>query len=274
MGKWITGGLARREPKSNAQTFRDGAALVAAGVVMSAAMAGAVDAAVGRMADPYAGIARGITLKPALSLRPLLSAGREVQTALEAGQLNDARRLLSTHLVSRDTRDLSAAEVAGAAIESVAENLNDSVVAPLLAFRFGGLAAAYAFRMINTADAMLGYHTTELEWFGKAAARADDVVAFIPARLAATLICCAAPGGGGSARSAAVTAVRDARLTASPNAGWPMAAMAGALGIRLTKRSHYTLNAAGRDATPQDIARSCRIVMVSAIFAAILVDIT
>ena len=273
MGRWISGGRARRRSQSAAASFGEGAALLAGGITISAALAMAVDVAAGAAFGGFAGFARGVALKPALSLRPLLEAGRAVQSALERGQLDDARRLLARHLVSRDTSALSAAEVAGAAIESVAENLNDSVVAPLLAFRVEGLAGAYAFRMINTADAMLGYRTPELEWFGKAAARTDDLAAFIPARVAALLICCTAPVAGGAAGRAAAAALRDATKTASPNAGWPMAAMAGALGVRLTKGSHYELNADGRDPAAADIGRSCRIVALSAVLAAALVDL-
>ena len=139
-----------------------------------------------------------MALKPALSLAPLIEAATDVQRALQRGHLIEARRLLGWHLVSRNTNDLSPAEVAGAAIESVAENLSDSVVAPLIAFRVGGLAGAYAYRMLNTADAMLGYHTPELEWFGKAAARADDIVNLLPSRVTAGLICCTARIGRGS----------------------------------------------------------------------------
>src|SRR5579859_5060482 len=173
-----------------------------------------------------------IALKPALSLRALLEAGAVVERALRAGDLDDARRLLAYHLVSRDVTHLDASHVAGAAISSLAENLNDSIVAPLLAYRLGGLPAAYAYRAINTADAMLGYRTPELEWFGKPAARADDVANWIPARLSALLIAVAS----GNPRAALAVAGADARRCPSPNGGWPMAAMAGALGIMLVKR--------------------------------------
>lgn len=273
MGRWIAAGRARRRSSGASASFGEGALLLAGGIAISAALAAAVDVAAGAVFDGFTGVARGVALKPALSLRPLLAAGRAVQSALDRGALDDARRLLARHLVSRDTSTLSAAEVAGAAIESVAENLNDSVVAPLLAFRVGGLAGAYAFRMINTADAMLGYRTPELEWFGKAAARTDDLAAFIPARVAALLICCTAPVAGGATGRAVGTALRDAAKTTSPNAGWPMAAMAGALGVRLTKRSCYALNAEGRDPAAADIGRSCRIVALSAVLAAALVDL-
>jgi adenosylcobinamide-phosphate synthase len=204
-------------------------------------------------------VARGLALKPALALRGLLEAGEKVEEALMAGDLPCARRMLAEHLVSRETGALSAEDVAGAAISSLAENLNDSVVAPLLAFRVGGLAAAYGYRAINTADAMLGYRTPELEWFGKTAARADDVLSWLPARLSAVLILVA--GGGAPA------VLRDARLTPSPNGGWPMAAMAGTLGVVLRKRGVYTLNADGREPEAADIGRARRVLVAAAALA-------
>lgn len=214
----------------------------------------------------------GALLKPSLSLRALLDAGMQVERALWAGELSEARRLLAWHLVSRDTTSLSASEVAGAAIESLAENLSDGLVAPLLAYAAGGLPAAYVYRFINTADAMLGYRTSELEWFGKAAARTDDALNLAPARITAALIALAARSGGGSSRAAARIALRDHARTASPNAGWPMAAMAGALGVRLDKRAAYTLHAQGTAPSWSDIARTRRIVTTASIAACALAE--
>ncbi|MDB4875969.1 MAG: cobD [Gemmatimonadetes bacterium] len=274
MGRWLAHGRSMRHSRRAPTSFLEGAGLLLRGVAITAIAAGALDRVLDCSDTPFNGVLRGVALKPALSLRPLLAAAADVQEALERRRLGEARRLLAWHLVSRDTRTLSASEVAGAVIESVAENLNDSVVAPLLAFRVGGLAAAYAYRMINTADAMLGYRTAELEWFGKAAARMDDVVGLVPARCTALLIAAAAPGGAASLRRAVSCALADARRTESPNAGWPMAAMAGALGVRLTKRGQYALNLAGREPRPNDIARACRIVGGAALLAAISVDLT
>ena len=167
---------------------------------------------------------------------------------------------------------LDASGVAAAAIESVAENFNDGLVAPLLANRVAGLGGAYVFRFVNTADAMLGYHTPELEWFGKAAARLDDALAFVPARCSALLIACAALLTGDFAMDALSVAAADADVTASPNAGWPMAAMAGALGVRLEKHGHYRLNAPARAPRARDIRRARRIVLVASILATAAAD--
>jgi adenosylcobinamide-phosphate synthase len=273
MGKWIARSRSRRVARTNFASLAEGALVVGSGIAIAAIAAATADKIVRRAPRSARRIARGLALKPALSLRPLIAAARRVQFALDDGELTRARQLLSRDLVSRDTSQLSEDEVAGAAIESVAENLSDSVVAPLLAFRVGGLSAAYAYRFINTADAMLGYHTEELEWFGKSAARADDVVNFIPARITAALICVTAGSASGSPSHAARVALLDAKRTLSPNAGWPMAAMAGALDVCLTKRGQYELNAGGYPPIPRDIARACRIALAVSAVAGVLIDV-
>jgi len=178
-------------------------------------------------------------LKLTLSLRGLDRAARDVQSALEAGNLPEARRLLSWHLVSRDTSQLDETKVSAAAIESVAENASDGIIAPLFFFALGGLPAAFAYRFINTADSMLGYHDQEREWLGKVPARLDDLLNFIPARLAGLFIVLAAPFCGASLSQAWKIMWRDSGQTASPNAGIPEAAIAGALGVKLGGPSTY-----------------------------------
>jgi len=183
-----------------------------------------------------------LLLKPVFAYRGLRRAVTEVANALENDNLPEARRLLSWHLVSRATGNLSAEEIAGAAIESLAENITDSVTAPLLAYAVGGLPAAWAYRFVNTADAMWGYRTEEFEHLGKFPAKLDDALNWLPARLTGWLLVAAAwllpPTSG---RDAAKTMLAQHHRTASPNAGWTMAAMAGALGITLTKRDVYEL---------------------------------
>ncbi|HEY0779927.1 MAG TPA: CobD/CbiB family cobalamin biosynthesis protein, partial [Gemmatirosa sp.] len=270
---------ARARP-SPAVALLAGAAALGAGALTAGAAGRLAERGLARVADArLRAVLGGLLLKPAFSVRALLAAGGAVERALRSGDLAAARRLLAWHLVSRDTARLTASEVAGAAIESLAENLGDGVVAPLLAHAAGGLALAYAYRFVNTADAMLGYRTPELEWFGKVAARADDALNLAPARIAASLVALAAPAGGGSIRRALGTALADAGRTPSPNAGWPMAAMAGALGVRLDKRGGvsengerlYVLNAAGRAPGVGDLARARRVVGAAAGLAAALV---
>lgn len=203
-------------------------------------------------------------LKASFSLRGLLEAGDRVAGALERDDVGAARRALPW-LVSRPVAGLDRAHVCSAVVESLAENLADSYVAPLAAYAVGGLPAALAYRAINTADAMLGYRG-DLEHLGKAAARLDDLVNLAPARLTAAALALAAPAVGLSGRGALRTALRDARRTASPNAGWPMAAAAGSLGVWLEKDGAYKL---GDGAAPDvgHIAAARRLVAAAAALA-------
>ena len=193
-------------------------------------------------------------LKTMLSWRMLRREVLAVDAALSQS-LGAGRERLGW-LVSRDTAALSASEVRESAIESLAENLNDSVVAPIFWFVLFGLPGAAVYRFANTADAMWGYrgvrHGQTWEWAGKWAARADDVLSWLPARLTALLIVAVTPGVNFSALRA------QARLTPSPNSGWPMAAMAMAIGIRLGKPGVYTLNAAGRVPDAADTLRTIK----------------
>jgi len=212
---------------------------------------------------PVAGLAMEVLIMKAMfSARDLLRAATLVQRSLVAGHLDDARRLVSWHLVSRDTSTLNESGVVAATIESVAENLSDSVVAPWLFYLLGGLPAVMAFRFANTADAMLGYRDPEREWLGKAPARFDDLLNLIPARVTAVLLLLAAPVEGGTIRGGLHIWWRDAKLTASPNAGQPMAVAAGALGIELEKIDHYRLGAGLRLPVTSDIARVVRLARV------------
>lgn len=199
-------------------------------------------------------------LDAASALRALLARAEEIEDALHSGNLDAARALCGTHLVSRDTRDLSAAEVAGATIESVAENLSDGVIAPWLAFALGGAPGAAAYRAVNTLDSRWGYRTEEFEALGGASARLDDALNLVPARLTALAIVAAAANDlDGDAREAFACWRADAHRTASPNAGHPMAAMAGALRVRLVKREAYELGAAYRDPAARDIGRAVQL---------------
>ncbi len=211
-------------------------------------------------------------LKCSFSLRGLFSAARAVQRALAAGDLKRARVEVGLHLVSRPTRGLGAAEVASAAIESVAENLTDGFVAPVLFYLVLGLPAAWAYRVVNTADAMVGYRGGGFEYLGKAAARLDDLLNLVPARLAALALVAGARVAADGRRALRI-ARRDHSLTASPNAGWTIAAMAGALGVVLEKPGAYRLGE-GRPPTDADIGVSLRVVAVAAALAATVAVVT
>ncbi len=196
----------------------------------------------------------GAALKPFFALHMLVDAGRVVREALEQEDLPAARQALQS-LVSRDRSQLPAELVAAAAIESLAENLSDSIVAPLFYYTLAGLPGAALYRLCNTFDSMLGYHD-RYEYLGKAAARLDDALNLLPARLTALLFIAGAPLFGGDCRHAWRIWRRDACKTTSPNAGQPISAAAGALGVQLEKVDHYVLGDNERAATTSDIRRA------------------
>jgi adenosylcobinamide-phosphate synthase len=224
-------------------------------VVTAAGLAGWLVTSLGSALGPAGLLLEAVALKSTLALRGLTAAGREVAVALERGDLVAARASVGRHLVSRPTATLRAEQVAAGVVESLAENLTDALVSPLMFYLLFGLPGALAYRALNTSDSMLGYHEGALEYFGKLAARLDDVANLIPARLAGIALVVVA---GRRARAAWSTMLRDHRLTASPNAGWTMAAMAGALGVSLAKPGAYSLGH-GREPQVSDIARALRL---------------
>jgi adenosylcobinamide-phosphate synthase len=237
-----------------------GALLVTGGAVITAGLGRLLAEAVARLPSPIGWVVEAGLLMMTFSLRGLINAAEEVEGALEVGDLTEARRVASWHLVSRDTTALSESQVAAATIESVAENISDGVVAPLFYYALGGLPVALAYRFVNTADAMLGYRDPAHEWLGKAPARLDDLANLLPARISTALIVLAAALVGENPRMAWQVWQRDAAKTASPNAGHPMSAMAGALGVELEKVGHYRLGAGGRPPASGDIRRAARLI--------------
>jgi adenosylcobinamide-phosphate synthase len=222
------------------------------GVLAVAGLAGWLITLAGSALGPAGLLLEAVALKSTLALRGLTAAGREVAGALQRGDLAAARTSVGRHLVSRPTATLRAEQVAAGVVESLAENLTDAFVSPLMFYLVLGLPGALAYRALNTADSMLGYREGALEYFGKLAARLDDVANLIPARLAALALVLVA---GRRVRAAWSTMLSDHRLTASPNAGWTMAAMAGALGVTLAKPGAYSLGH-GREPDVADIARA------------------
>ena len=197
----------------------------------------------------------GVAFKPMFAWRMLRSEVQAVEEALQTSLTAGQGRLAM--LVSRDTAQLSESEVRESAIESLAENLNDSVVAPIFWFVLLGLPGAAVYRFANTADAMWGYRGVykgqNWEWAGKWVARADDVLSWLPARLTAVLIWLVSGG------FQLAVLRREAARTPSPNSGWPMAAMALALGVCLRKPGVYALNAAGRAPQAADTSMAVRV---------------
>lgn len=201
-----------------------------------------------------------LLLKPLLAFRMLHDEVQAVEQAL--GESLDAGRVRLARIVSRDTAALSASEVRESAIESLAENLNDSVLAALFWFVLLGLPGAAAYRFANTADAMWGYRGLrggrDWEWAGKWAARADDVLSWLPARLTALALLVGAAVTGPALPVARVLRAlpAEAGRTPSPNGGWPMAAMALVLGVRLAKPGVYALHGAAPPPGPVQMAQA------------------
>jgi adenosylcobinamide-phosphate synthase len=194
---------------------------------------------------------------------------RAVATALETGSFDAARHAVAK-IVGRNPAFLDGAGVARAAIESLAENFSDGVVAPALWISVAGLPGGAAYKAINTADSMIGHRTERYAAFGWAAARVDDFVNLPASRLSALLLIVAAAVTGASPKGAVQAVWRDAGQHRSPNAGWPEAAMAGALGLRLagprvygdTEVDDAFMGIGRRDATAADITRALRLYKV------------
>ncbi len=260
MGKLIRALSQRVRRGSPRSEFFQGTLLVLVVLFIS----GSVSAWLFQVPDP--GLLRLLVLtwalKSCFSCHALGQAATEVRVLLEQGDLA-AARLSLRNLCSRDAADLSAAEVAAATVESVAENASDSIVAPLFYFALFGLPGAVVYRAVNTMDAMIGYHGN-YEFIGKCAARLDDLLNLIPARLTAWLLLLAGFFQFKDWRQARAIWRRDAHLTESPNAGHPMAVMAGLLRVRLAKRNHYALGDDTTPVTPGTIARAWSLVLTTA----------
>jgi adenosylcobinamide-phosphate synthase len=204
----------------------------------------------------------GITLKLTLSLRGLRQAALLVKRQVVAASDAGARQSLKA-LVSRNTANLTPEEMLGAAVASVAENSCDSFTAPLFYFLIFGLPGAVAYRVVNTYDAMVGYHG-EYEYLGKAAARLDDLLNLIPARLTALTLVAAAWLCRQHGADAWRAMRRDHRRTPSPNAGWTMSAVAGALDVKLEKPGVYAIGGA-RPASPGSVDTALRLLTTGAL---------
>lgn len=216
---------------SDARRRASGVATLLLVVVASGGTALVIECVIRAAAGPWNWILLALAAWPALAQRSLLDHYQAVYRAIEAGDLSAARRAVGL-IVGRDTADLDRTGVARAAIESLAESFCDGVIAPLFWLVVLGLPGVWAYKAINTADSLIGHPELPLRAFGWASARSDDLVNLVPARLGAALICLAGRGGWGVLR-------RDHAKHASPNAGWPEAAMAGALGVRLAGPIRY-----------------------------------
>ena len=232
---WPAAVIAGLERRWNHPTLTDSRRrlLGVAVVVVLVGSAGLLGAALqGLLNGSLAGLAIiALLATVGLAQRSLHQHVAAVLAPLRAGDLPAARATVGM-IVGRDTANLDAEEITAAALESLAESFNDGVVAPAFWLLVGGLPCLFAYKCVNTADSLIGHREPRWRMFGWAAARTDDLMNLIPARLAGALIVLAGARGWRVMR-------RDARLHASPNAGWPEAAMAGALGVRLGGEARY-----------------------------------
>ena len=260
------GAAARQQVRAGALAFF---AMLALAVIAGMVLHGFL-----RMFGPLGWLLETVIVSVFLAQKSLADHVRAVATGLRAGGLDGGRRAVSM-IVGRDPNSLDRAGVSRAAIESLAENFSDGVVAPAFWYALLGLPGLFAYKMINTADSMIGHRTEKYLHFGRWSARADDFANYVPARLSAAIIALGAfsLGGIGMARESFNGALRDAGLHRSPNAGWPESAFAWALGISLAGPRVYAgesvqqvwLNGSGRtDLDAPDIdsalrlfARSC-----------------
>lgn len=212
-----------------------------------------------------------------IAAKQLRVEARRVYDALQNDGLAAARTAVSM-IVGRDTAALDEASVTRAAVETVAENTSDGVVAPLLFMALGGAPAGVLYKAVNTMDSMVGYVNDRYRNFGTAAARLDDVLNWIPARLTGVLMCLVAPLVGLDGRGAWRIFLRDRLRHASPNSAHPEAACAGALGVQLAGPASYfgvlhdkpTIGDATRPIEPEDIVRANRLLTATSIATLLL----
>ena len=213
----------------------------------------------------------------ALALKGLNTESKRVYNALTTGTIEDARKAVS-RIVGRDTQNLTAEGVTKAAVETVAENASDGVIAPLLYMLIGGAPLALTYKAINTMDSMLGYKNEKYLYFGRIPAKLDDAANYLPSRLAGLLWCAAAALTGNSAKGAWRIWRRDRRNHASPNSAQTESACAGALGVQLAGPAYYfgeyypkpTIGDALRPIEPEDIRRANKMMYAESLLALLL----
>ena len=227
---------------------------------------------------PLAGLAvQMFWCAQALAARGLVQESCNVYKELQKQDLPAARKAVA-RIVGRDTQNLTVEGVTKAAVETVAENASDGVIAPLLYMLLGGAPLALTYKAINTMDSMLGYKNKKYLYFGRCAAKLDDAANWLPSRLAALLWVAAAALAGGSAKGAWRIWRRDRHNHASPNSAQTESACAGALGVQLAGPAYYfgayydkpTIGDALRPIEPEDILRADRMMYTESVLALII----
>ncbi len=248
----LIGFLDRHAPRRLKRLYGIGMALSCI-LLMSAAGYG-ITLALYRISPLLSLLVTAYLLKSTFSLSFLWQVSAEIYDDLKAGRLDDARARLPA-LVGRDVSRLDGSQMASCVIESLGESFVDGIFAPLVYFALFGLPGALAYRAVNTLDSMVGYKDEKHLKTGWASARIDDAANFIPARLAVPLI---ALLSGHPIRSLKI-AMRDGRNAPSINSGYPMAAFAGALGLRLEKLNFYVLGEGLKPCSVEDITKAIRL---------------
>ncbi len=205
-----------------------------------------------------------ILLKTTIAIRGMQKHALAVVDAVEKGDLDSARNNLSM-IVKRDTKNLDKNHILSGVLESVSENTVDGVTGPLFYYAIFGLPGAFIYRAINTIDSMVGYKTTmfkNIGWFG---AKCDTLLNYVPSRLTGLVMILAALILGYNWRESLYIMRRDSRKLESPNAGFPMAALAGALGTRLEKMNYYTIGNGSIEFTKSHIISAITLMRVSSI---------
>mgnify|MGYP001167487779 FL=1 len=243
--------LRDRAPRTHA-----GGAALAATVISATVLAGGLLVRAAAPLPVLPLLLSAFLLKSTFAMRCLLEVSADIGRMIDC-DMEGARAMLPA-LVGRDTASLTKSQASSAVIESLSENYVDGILSPIFYYILFaplgfGLEAALAFKAISTMDSMVGYKSEELKELGFAGARLDDLANYIPARLSILLIALARPGRAGAAVR---SAWRDHSATPSPNSGWPMAACAGSLNIRLEKPGYYTLMAEGEPAGTADLPRA------------------
>ncbi len=272
LGRLITALDSRFNQDAASERARRAAGSIVA--VMTIMLAGIIGLAVTwLLPDGLAGVLLGgLIAWPLVATRSMYDHVAAVAKPLSSDDIEGARRAVAM-IVGRDPDQLDAAGVSRAALESLAENTSDGIVAPIFWGLVLGLPGMAAYKAINTLDSMIGHRTPRHHAFGWAAARIDDVANYVPARLTGVVFALVS----GRFRAALTCMGRDAGQHRSPNAGWPEAAMAGALGIRLSGPRAYDqgvsaepwLNAGGRDAQPSDIAQGLALFVRAMVLVAV-----
>lgn len=279
MGQLIQG-LENRLYKTdvkNRQLFQRGMLLTVLAIICVATVYGIITWLCDWLMGTWHWLLIGLLASQLLAIRSLIDEGRRIISVMQTGTLEQAQRDIG-YLVSRDTANLKATDIYKAAVETMTENITDAIVAPLFYYALFGVVGMAVYKVINTMDSMIGYKNQRYLWFGKFAARLDDVANFIPARLAAVCILLSALFLKGDSAKGVRCFIEQRKYSSSPNAGCTEAAMAGVLGISLSGPTAYFGKVVERpwigyqlvDIGEVHLTKTIQYVACSAIFGALL----